>query len=159
SAPGEGGPPPARGAVLGQLASAPGDQDFYSFTLQAGESATLALKALGVGSVDLELQDADRTRLALGRGGPANRGRPTCDFVAQAAGTCSARVTGTPGTAYNLVVTRDAAFDTEPNNDFLSGPAQQLVLSPAGQQAALGHVGEAPGPDLYQVALSAGQQV
>src|SRR5262249_24662742 len=44
SAPGEGGPPPARGAVLGQLASAPGDQDFYSFTLRAGESATLALK-------------------------------------------------------------------------------------------------------------------
>src|SRR5262249_43514497 len=59
---------PERGAVLGQVGT-PTDQDFYGFTLQAGESATLALSALHGGSAQVELQSADGTRLALGRAG------------------------------------------------------------------------------------------
>src|SRR5262249_10491895 len=41
----------------------------------------------------------------------------------------------------NLVVTRNADFDTESNDSFITTPAQYLVRSPAGQETALGHVG------------------
>ncbi len=107
------------------------DSDFYAFSLENGQSATVAVKGSG-GRVDLELQDAFGTRLALATGGASNLEAVISNFVAPIAGTYYVRIAG--GGQYSLVVTRDADFDTENNNNPLSAQS----LDPAG--AVLGHV-------------------
>ncbi|HVK17593.1 MAG TPA: S8 family serine peptidase [Fimbriiglobus sp.] len=113
--------------------------DIYQIDLKSGQGATVALTALGGGSVQVELLGPTGTPLALGSGGVANVDRVIRNFLATANGTYYLRVTGTPGVAYSLVVTRNAAFDSETNNDI--GSAQDLI-SPeaAGRRWVLGHV-------------------
>src|SRR5262249_7920336 len=112
-------------AVQLHTAGPPGDvADYYAFTLGEGQSVTLALTAQGHSGVSLELQDASaRTRAAGVR--PANADSVISNFVAQA-GTYYARIAGDPRGEYSLVVTRDAAFDTEVND---SGAAAQALPS------------------------------
>src|SRR5262245_11027474 len=121
----------ARGAVLG---GNPASSDFYSFTLGAGETTTLALEAVGAGTFNVELQDGAGAVLATGTGGASNLDKVISNFTATAAGTYYARVSGAAAT-YSLVVTRNAAFDTEANDTFAA--AQNV----SGTQGALGHLG------------------
>lgn len=114
-----------RGAVLGGNASA---SDFYSFTLGAGGTTTLALKALTAGAVNVELQDGTGTVLAVGSAGATNLDKVISNFFVATAGTYYARVSGASAT-YSLVVTRNAAFDTEGNDTF--GTAQNISGTPA----------------------------
>lgn len=137
-----------RGAVLGRTVGTraaevePNDTlataqnaDFHSFSLDAGETTTLALKAIGQGNVDLELWDSCGL-LATGTAAGTNLDEVAASYVAVTAGRYYARVSGSEGAAdYSLIVTRDAVFDTELNNDLAS--AQTL----AGLDVALGHVG------------------
>ena len=100
-------------------------EDWYRFSLDNGESATLALAGRPSGSLSLELYDSAGSLLALGAGA-VNADQAIEDFVASAAGTYYVRVTGNFG--YNLVVTRRATFDIEPND----GPglaAQNITLN------------------------------
>ncbi len=118
----------------------PTDEDWYEFTLDAGESATLAATSLTGGkNVQFELQDASGTVLATSIPGPANLGETIADFFATTGGAYYVRVSGDSGAAYSLVVTRNTEFDAEPNDDMASA---QAVLSPqvAGRQWVLGHM-------------------
>jgi hypothetical protein len=130
--------------------------DYYSFSLQAGQSATLAVKALTSSGETLELRDSSDNVLATGTSGSTNVDQVISDFVAPATGTYYARLGG-PVVDYNLVITRDADFDTDPNHDFTT--AQALASSPVnGRQYALGYVTrQANGHDFYQIAAAEGQ--
>src|SRR5262249_6055418 len=145
----------SRGAVLGTVASS-ADFDFYSFTLAAGDTATVALKGLNTTNVNVQLRAADGvTVLASGVPGPTNLERVLTDFLAPAAGTYYLVVSSTTaGATYDLVVTRNAEFDTESNTSTALAPT---VLSgqAAGEQWALGQV-TGSDPDLYRVNLAAG---
>src|SRR5262249_48799438 len=65
------------------------------------------------------------TVLATGAAGAANYDRGIANLVLATAGTYYVRVSGGAAATYSLVLTRDAAFDTEPNNT--SAPAQNIT--------------------------------
>ena len=131
---------PARLAVLGQVDESDSTGDFYSFALRKNQTVTLGLKAEGAGNVQLELLSASGTLLARGSSEAGNLDQLISNFTASSRGTYYVKVTGDPGVAYNLVVTRDAEFDTESNNDFAA--AQDIVSRQSfGRQWVAGNVG------------------
>jgi hypothetical protein len=117
-----------RAAVVG---TANASEDWYAFSLEDGQSATLALTSLDSGSGTLEFYDASQNLLAVGHGGVTNVDQVIYDFVDQtsdeAAATYYARVFNHDGD-YSLIATRDAGFDLEPNNG-PPDPFQELVRS------------------------------
>jgi hypothetical protein len=114
--------------------------DYYSFTLGAAETDTFAVTALAPGNVGVELVDGHGSVLAAGVAGATNLSNviSNFDFVLNP-GTYYARVTGDAGLPYSLVVTRKAAFDTEPNNS--SATAQNID----GLPGVLGAISQAAG--------------
>ena len=109
---------------IGSLPSG-GGADYYAFTLAAGDSATLVVAGPGGPGVTLALQDASGTVLATGATGATNFDRAVRNFVASTSGTYFAVVTSAAHSQYNLVVTRNADFDTENNNT--SATAQNIT--------------------------------
>jgi hypothetical protein len=109
----------------------PPGPDTYTFTLNAGASATVVATQQGPGAVRVTLQNAAGATVASGAG--------LNDFVAPATGTYYAVVNGLPGTDYSLVVTRNAGFNAAGNSDIASA---QPVLGTqvAGRQWVLGAV-------------------
>jgi hypothetical protein len=99
------------------ITPSPPTADYYKFTLNAGDTATLALTGQSSGNLALQLRDASDTTLATGTGGATNVTQVINNFVATG-GTYYARITGNPNVPYSLLVTRNAAFDTEPNDSF-----------------------------------------
>lgn len=112
-------------------------EDWFSFTLDDGEVATLALTSLSSGAITLDLFDDLGDTLATGSGGAANLDSVISQFrdstTDGAADTYYARLIGTG--QYSLVITRGADFDTEPNDE-LAPLAQDITSS----GAVLGHV-------------------
>jgi Ca2+-binding RTX toxin-like protein len=94
--------------------------DTYSFTLGAGETVSVALTGLAAGSLEVELRDSSNTLVAAGVGGATNVTRIIDNAQAGAAGTYYARVLGTGTVPYSLVITPNAAFDTEGNDSSLT---------------------------------------
>ena len=86
----------------------------------------------------LDLRDTAGIVLALGAGDADNTDVAIRGFVAPAAATYYARVTGEAGRPYSLVITRGAEFDREPNDT----PSEAQDISIAGQ--VLGAVGFVP---------------
>jgi subtilisin family serine protease len=113
-----------RGAAIGS-----GSNDWFSFSAVVSNRVTVAVKGAGT----VELYDAAVNLVAVGAPGQ-NLSRVIDHYLAPAAGTYYARVTGDAG-EYAVVVTVDAAFDLEKNDD--TGTAQAL----AGRTVALGAVG------------------
>jgi subtilase family serine protease/methionine-rich copper-binding protein CopC len=104
--------------------------DYYSFALDAGQVASVAAASAAGIALNVRLFDGGGTELA--RGTIASNAAQVIDgFVAPAAGRYYVRISGPAGAKYNLVVTRSAQFDREPNNS--STEAQRLVWSPAGE--------------------------
>ncbi len=126
-----------RMAVLGDVD--PSADDYFTFTLQAGEPATLAVKSDD--AVSLDLVDASGNRLAIGVTA-ANLDEVISAFVPTADDTFAAVVSGNG--RYNLVITRGSDFDTESNSEF--GEAQLIQ----GGGTVLGHTGT-PGAFLESV--------
>jgi streptogramin lyase len=121
--------------VDGPAPAAPVLDNFYSFHLDAGQSATIAFNQVGgTGTADVSLLDGSSTVLATGTTGPTNFSEVISNFVAGTGGTYYIKVHGN-NVSYSLTVTRGAAFDTEPNNSQVT--AQPLV---AGGRAGLGAV-------------------
>jgi hypothetical protein len=98
--------------------------DFYSFNMLKDATTTLALKTLNPGNLTLQLQDASGVTVATGVTGSSNLDSVISNFPVTVTGIYYARVTGDGNTNYSLVVTRNAAFDTEPNDTF--GTAQSV---------------------------------
>ena len=74
----------------------------------------------------LELRDRSDLALAVGATGFTNLSRVISNFVIATTGTYYARVTGWCGPRrYSLLVTRNTAFDLEPNDSFAGGQSDQ----------------------------------
>jgi len=82
----------------------PAATDVYSFTLQAGQSATLAFKSACIQGA-LQLQDGNGTVLATAVSGPQNVDLDIENFVASATGTYYAVITADVPEATSLLVT------------------------------------------------------
>jgi subtilisin family serine protease len=107
------------------IAPTPVAPDLYSFTLAAGEQLTLALVGLSLGNLNLELLDSTGRLVLQATSGSTNVTKMISKFSTLAAGTFYARVVGDFIIPYHLVVTQNAAFDTEPNDAL--GTAQFLT--------------------------------
>lgn len=138
-------PLPGAATRLGVTGVSGSGDDYYSFTLQAGQTATLALSAQAAGP-RLELEDSAGTLLALGSRGAADTDEVIAGFVAPADGVYYARVRASAATSYGLVVTRGAGFDVEPNNTRATanraGPTPVLLGSFRGTSSVAAITGE-----------------
>ena len=115
----------------------PATDDYYAVELSAGQTVTVALADLKDTGAQLELLDANGDVAAPGLGGlssPENLDDLIANYFVPSTGTYYVRVFGNVRHDYNLVVTRDAAFDTEPND------AQDTAQPLAGNQGALGAI-------------------
>jgi hypothetical protein len=113
--------------------------NFYSFSLGAGQSVTVAYNQLsGTGTATVTLENGSGTVLATATTGPTNFSQVISNFIAPSGGTYYIDVHGN-NINYGLTVTRDAAFDQEPNNS----QATAQPLPAAG--GALGAVFTPPG--------------
>ena len=127
----------SRGAVLGTTDSSTGD--YYSFSLGAGDSISVGVAGLTAGALHVSLTDASGTVLAVGAAGATNLAETISDFAVAAGGTYEVLIYGDAGVNYSLVVTRNASFDTEPN-DLLTTPQPVQAARVSGQQTVLGCV-------------------
>src|SRR5262249_18473758 len=107
--------------------------DYYSFTANAGDTVSVALKNLTGSGTNVFLENASSV-LATGAAGATNYDRGISSFTLTAPGPYYVRVSGGGAATYSLVVTKNAAFDTEPNNT--AATAQALD----GNQGAVGYV-------------------
>ncbi len=116
--------------------------DLFSLTLTAGEANTLVVKSLSGPAASVALLDCNGAVIAAGVSGATNVDSVISNFVAPVSGVYYARVTSASSVPYDLVVTRNAAFDTEGNDTIAT--AQSLNVT----RGALGHVtgGAAPVP-------------
>ena len=127
----------SRGAVLGTTDPSAGD--YYALSLSAGDSVTVGVSGLFASTLHVSLTDASGTVLALGTPGASNLQEVISDFAVTSSGTYNVLVSGTASMNYSLVVTRDASFDTEPNNSLATAqPIQSTAVG--GQQMVLGYV-------------------
>ncbi|MDV6032055.1 MAG: hypothetical protein F9B45_18575 [Phycisphaera sp. RhM] len=118
------------------------DVDNYSMTLASGDVVTITLdsRIQAIGNVTfghtLELVDAAGTTIATGATAGSGNRLVISDFTVSSDGTYYLRVSGdiTSTLGYSVVVTRNASFDTEPNNQISS--AQSLDAT----GVVLGHV-------------------
>jgi hypothetical protein len=109
--------------------------DLYRFTLTAGQAATLGVAPTGaVGTLNVSLLDSGGAVVATGVAGSTNLSSVINNFVSATGGTYYASVTGATTVAYDLVVTKSAAFDTEGND---TAAAAQSVTGTAGAFGAI----------------------
>lgn len=128
-----------RAAVLGSLADGQGD-DFYSFSLDAQQTAAIVLDSNSVGEFTVKLLDSSGNLLAISASSE-NARAAIHGFVADIPQTYYLRVIGEAD--YSMVITRDAEFDGEPNDTFLA--AQDISAS----GGALGFVDASADDDWY----------
>ena len=113
-------------------------------TANAGTSGigSISVRLNTTPSIQLQLQDAAGNVVATGSHGPTNYDSGL-SYVPPAGGTYYVRVGGNTAADYNLVITRNAAFDTEANDS--PATAQDLT----GLEGALGAISGAGGSALY----------
>ena len=113
----------------------PGLSDFYKLSFAAGDRVSLAIRNLAIGSVVTQLIGSDgATVLASGIGQTANLTDSIQNFAVPSAGTYFVRVSGTVSVPYSMVLTVNAAFDAENNNNFETA---QPIFSSGGALGAL----------------------
>jgi hypothetical protein len=117
-----------------QLAAPGSWTDYYSFSASDNDVVSAALENLSGSGANVFLEDCAGTILATGAGGATNYDSGIRNFLITTGGTYFLRVSGTVASTYNLVVTRNAAFDTEGNDTIAT--AQSLNPS----RGVLGHV-------------------
>ena len=122
--------------------------DLYALTLTAGQKVTISATNPNDGSgagLDLSLLDSGGATVATGAGGSTNLGEVISGFVPASSGTYYVSMTGASSVPYNVVVTRNAGFDSEDNNDFAgaqdisatNGALGAIALGGAYQAAAV----------------------
>ena len=136
----------------------PDPADWYSFDVSAGDTVTIALELLAGAEAQFALVAPDGKTLALSSAGQAdNIDQLISNFVVTTSGTYALKVTSDTGATYNLVVTRNTAFDEEVNDDTstaqpLSGPEV------AGRRWAMGAISSSSSR-LFATVASLGQIV
>jgi hypothetical protein len=124
------------------ISVSPGTSDYYAYTLSAGQRTTIA--ATG-GVATLQLRNSSDVVIATGVGGSTNVTSEINNFQAPTAGTYYVTITG--GGAYNLVVTRGAAFDTHPNQSMAT--AQDIT----GASGVVGAINQGGGTNYSAAAV------
>ena len=140
-----GGSGAQRLAIVGTTEAA--TPDYYQFPATAGEVDSVALKALAAGNITVDLLDSNGIVLASGVSGATNLSQTISRYTLSADGYYYLRVAGDAGVGYSLIVTQNAAFDTEPNNS--SAALQSLD----GTQGALGAL-QTGDDDWYSLTIS-----
>ncbi|MGE5611925.1 MAG: Ig-like domain-containing protein [Bacillota bacterium] len=135
-----------------KLQCAASSLDYYSFTLQAGETASIVLKKLASGTAHVAITDAAGTVLVQGLATSGNVDELLSGFAAPSPGRYYVRLSSDAGLAYQLMVLRNTVFDSESNNTVNS--AQNL----SGCLTALGNVSGSDS-DYYSVRLTAGERI
>ena len=132
--------------------------DYFSYMLAAGQTTTLAVTMQNSLAANVSLEGAQGNVLATGA--PPGNGSAVSssinNFVAPAAGTYYAVVTGVAGAAYSLVVNRDADFGLESSGGFAT--AQAI----SGTQGVLGDILASPASpteNWYSVDLAADEAI
>jgi hypothetical protein len=133
-----------------QLLITPADARYYSLTLQAGELDTVGLKYLTGSGDSLSIQDSTGRTLATGTAGAGNLDQLIGNFTPPAAGTYYLVVSGSSAATYNLVVTRDATFDSKTNS---TSATAQDITGTAGVSGSL----SSASADWYKVTLASSQ--
>ncbi len=95
-----------RAGVVGTFGT---EGDYYSFFLNAGQSATIAFSGTGDSNADIILEDSSGNELALPTTG-TGLSAVIHNFVAPSSGTYYVAVFGAPSSTYSLVITRGADF-------------------------------------------------
>jgi autotransporter-associated beta strand protein len=114
----------AAGIAVGE---APEAADTFKFSLVAGETVTIGLDGLSLGA-SLEIYSPSNVLTATGVVAD-NLSRVVSDLAITESGEWVASISDQTGGFYSLVVTRDAAFDTENNNSIAD--SQPLALDTA----------------------------
>ena len=122
------------------------EPDLFSFTLTAREANTLVVKSLSGSPANVALLDCHGEVVATGVSWVLNADSVISNFVAPVSSVYYARVTSFESVPYDLVVTRNASFDTERNDR--AAIAQPLDIS----RGALGSIVR---PDAYRAAAVA----
>lgn len=112
------GRPASRGAVLGGNAAAPAWDDFYSFTADPNTTISAVLNQLAGSGVSMAIEDGSGTVLATATPGATNYSAGLSNLSLIAGGTYYVHVSGVAAGTYSVVVTMNAAFDTERNDTF-----------------------------------------
>ncbi len=111
------------------------ETDYYRFSLNQGESATIAVTGRTDLSNSFELRDAANNLLATSVAGATSADQIIADFTSTSPGTAVYYVVARPNVDYSLLVTKNAAFDRDANNS--PAAAQPLVVS----QDVVGYLG------------------
>ncbi|MGZ3300197.1 MAG: pre-peptidase C-terminal domain-containing protein, partial [Isosphaeraceae bacterium] len=117
-------------------------QDYYSFDLTQGQTATIVAESLNNKGLQITLVDGSGKVLATGVGGSTNVSQSIQNYVASSTGKYFIEITGDPGDQYSLVVTRGAAFSVQDHHTYST--AQNLT----GTNGVLGYLAP-PTPLLY----------
>src|SRR5208282_90254 len=114
-----------RGAVLGSnAASATPRDNYFSVNLSAGDVITAGLENLSGSGTAISLWSPAGVDLANGAAGPTNLSQAISGFSIPATGRYYLLVTGEAAAAYDVVVTRNAAFSLLPHST--SATAQNI---------------------------------
>jgi hypothetical protein len=151
----------SRTAVLGNIPSAQASPSssspFYSFEVNQGESASIALQSLGGDNVSFTLLDDAGDVIGYSSPDASNYTAGLNNFVAPYDGTYYVQISGEPGAQFNLVVTRGADFNTQPANQYPS--AQNITATELSGEnklgGVLGYLQRANGTDYYSVNANA----
>ena len=130
--------------------------DYYAFTLDAGQTATIAATGQKSATVSVALENAQGTILASGAspGSGSSVNSEIDSFVAPVSGTYYAVVSGTTGATYSLVVNHDADFGAQTNGSFAT--AQDIT----GASGVLSDVQTTtPTENWYAIDLTAGNAI
>ena len=93
-------------------------QDYYSFSLSAGQSATAVVESLNGQNAQISIVDGNGNVLASGVSGASNVSESISNFVAPYSGKFYVEITGDPGVQYSVTVTRSATFSIQPHNSY-----------------------------------------
>ena len=152
-----------RTAVLGQEIA--GDLNpVYSFALDQGESASVALSSPNGKNVSFAIYDSSGDLVALSHPGATNYAQGLNEFIAPADGAYFVRVSGNADAQFNLVVTRGADLSATGNNSLFS--AQDITAtersgdpSEGGVLGYLTNPSQSIGTDYYVVNANAGDNL
>jgi protocatechuate 3,4-dioxygenase beta subunit/glutamine cyclotransferase len=115
-------------------------QDYYSFSLTQGESATAVVESLNGKNAQISIVDGNGNVLATGVAGATNVSESISKFIAPYTGTFYIEITGDPGLQYSTVVTRQATFTLQDHHT--SSTAQDLT----GTTGVLGYLAPPTSP-------------
>ncbi len=128
----------------------PPSKDLYSMGLTAGQLASVGLKNIGIGDLDIAILDSGGAVVATGVAGATNLDESISNYAAPSPGTYYIQVTGGGNIDYRVLVTTGAALDAEPNDSFAT--AQPIT-------GAKGVAGYTADSDYYSFAVNSGQGI